>query len=625
MATKETVICVFSANNILPSCHSIRSFNSSCNLVICADRDLKPGKPEHKIGERKARFAASRLSNCIVKVVSFTPDSPESWSDFNDLHCYESLEAVSNQLKIDPSAFVEIIKLGYLGKKYFYFNTQSLKMESLTPTEHNKNQYLAMANHKYWGDHYAYKKDKEGNQTVYADFEAVTEKIFEEQRAKGFFKYDNIRGYGTNKDDKEIIVNLGDSLFHKGHKVSIFSNTIKSKYFYEANKAIDINFKSELTEKEGQSIVETFQKLNYKNERDYVYLCGWLALSQVFGALDWRPHIWITGVKGSGKTTILKWIHDMIPFSIAVKDSTAAGIKQEIKNNSMAVIYDEAEPNDEIGKKRMAQVIELARQCSSLTDSRVLRGTIHGDAICYRTNAIFLFGSIQKFLPTTADVSRFFPVEMIASRNQQAQEFTNIQLEMEKIATDSNKIFTRMVNRFDQLQENIKVAVKTIKAEGNDARPADQLAAIIAGYYTLQYDSPMTENHVLGLMELIEYNTSEYKESSEMEESELCLDTILDLIPIGRHVTIGQTVDESRRSCNPFHEKDLESVGIRFNKRDNIIFVSSMNIQLKKLLRDTIYSDYVTLLKRHKNFIKYGLSRIAGSPRKGMFIKLEGE
>ena len=195
----------------------------------------------------------------------------------------------------------------------------------------------------------------------------------------------------------------------------------------------------------------------------------------------------------------------------------------------------------------------------------------------------------------------------------------------EKIATDSNKIFTRMVNRFDQLQENIKVAVKTIKAEGNDARPADQLAAIIAGYYTLQYDSPMTENHVLGLMELIEYNTSEYKESSEMEESELCLDTILDLIPIGRHVTIGQTVDESRRSCNPFYEKDLESVGIRFNKRDNIIFVSSMNIQLKKLLRDTIYSDYVTLLKRHKNFIKYGLSRIAGSPRKGMFIKLEGE
>ena len=38
----------------------------------------------------------------------------------------------------------------------------------------------------------------------------------------------------------------------------------------------------------------------------HLLLAGWVALAPVCGALGWRPHAWITGKAGSGKTTIMK-------------------------------------------------------------------------------------------------------------------------------------------------------------------------------------------------------------------------------------------------------------------------------------------------------------------------------
>lgn len=110
MATDLPVIVCFQASNILASIQTVRTINPECKIVICADRDLHPNDPiSHQIGEKKAKFAASKTNNCIVRVVEFPQGSPDNWSDFNDAHQFapNGLNFIKKQLEINLEKFEE--------------------------------------------------------------------------------------------------------------------------------------------------------------------------------------------------------------------------------------------------------------------------------------------------------------------------------------------------------------------------------------------------------------------------------------------------------------------------------------------------------------------------------------
>ena len=74
-------------------------------------------------------------------------------------------------------------------------------------------------------------------------------------------------------------------------------------------------------------------------------LAGWVALAPTCGCLDWRPHIWLTGGAGTGKSLIHRFIspllHDMgVPVS---GNTTEAGLRQTLKSDALPVVFDEAE------------------------------------------------------------------------------------------------------------------------------------------------------------------------------------------------------------------------------------------------------------------------------------------
>ena len=123
-------------------------------------------------------------------------------------------------------------------------------------------------------------------------------------------------------------------------------------------------------------------------------LAGWRVIAPVCGAMPWRPHLWLAGEAGSGKTwvvdNIIKPLIGQVALPVQSK-TTEAGIRQTLRCNALPVIFDEAETQNEDDRKRMQLVLDLARQASSEDGAAIVKGSSAGKASMYRVRSCFLF------------------------------------------------------------------------------------------------------------------------------------------------------------------------------------------------------------------------------------------
>ena len=103
----------------------------------------------------------------------------------------------------------------------------------------------------------------------------------------------------------------------------------------------------------------------------------------------------------------------------------------------------------------MDGVIELIRQCSSRMNTKMLRGTVSGQVLEYNINSIFCLASIQPYLPTQADISRFFTIEMNSNENIDPILWIKIQKLFMEIEHFAPRLFARMVKLIPIIKQNI--------------------------------------------------------------------------------------------------------------------------------------------------------------------------
>jgi putative DNA primase/helicase len=139
-------------------------------------------------------------------------------------------------------------------------------------------------------------------------------------------------------------------------------------------------------------------------------IAGWVALAPICGALDWRPHIWLTAGSGSGKSAILdRYLGPLLgDLALHVAGNTSeAGLRQTLRADALPVVFDEAESNERPDQQRMQSVLSLARVASSESRAQTIKGSAEGDAQRYTIRSMFLMSSIATALKQGADKSRF--------------------------------------------------------------------------------------------------------------------------------------------------------------------------------------------------------------------------
>ena len=95
------VFAAFDAGNLLPVLQRLRAAHRSHWLLVCADDDWQTrdhaGRPDN-VGVRKAVEAAQAVSRTSYTRPIFRVARAKAWTDFNDLHQAEGLDAVRRQL-----------------------------------------------------------------------------------------------------------------------------------------------------------------------------------------------------------------------------------------------------------------------------------------------------------------------------------------------------------------------------------------------------------------------------------------------------------------------------------------------------------------------------------------------
>ena len=149
-----------------------------------------------------------------------------------------------------------------------------------------------------------------------------------------------------------------------------------------------------------------------RGEIDAHLALGGVGQGFIGGAAEWRSHIWITGGKGTGKSTlngekgVITQLYDGALFRSG--NTTSAAIRQQLLNSTVPILLDEIEPDAE--GRRVTEVIELARIASS--GDTIDRGGQDHKATRFTLRSPVWFSSINIPPLQPQDRSRFAFLEL---------------------------------------------------------------------------------------------------------------------------------------------------------------------------------------------------------------------
>lgn len=622
MATQTPTVVAFDSGNLTFVIENLKKANPDIKIIIGADDDFQTviNGRQVNVGINAALYCQKKHQNVTYRKPIFKSRLDET--DFNDLHILEGLETVREQLKINRGEFTDIILLGHVEhKEFYYLSTQSKTIVSLSAAQHDGKFLKALATEKYWAEKYGSKKDKDGNDIP--NWTKISDALLDRQREIGPFDLKKMRGLGVWEDEGRIFVNHGTGVYssQRHHSLSNIDPHLGTKNFYKNAASDAINFDDELSDEEALSIIDAFKYLRFKNDYDFFYVTGFIAIANIFQALEWRPHLWISAKAGSGKSWTLKQISNLINYRLKVKDSSAAGIKQELDCHASMVIYDEAEPH----MPHVPAVIDFARQCSTKNDDKILRGTADGKGLSWEAHACFLLGSITIPNLKKEDHSRFFLVEMDSLDGQTADEVDEIEEKFRKIEKYGKRLLVRMVKNFEVLKANIGICRKLLRHKGIGAREADQLSVIMAGFIMLNTKAVVTEALFDQVFETVKLKESDYMQRNEVDTSsdDAALALFNLILDRGSMRTVNSCLEAFKNGHNHFPELNAYGIEIFQEKAKIRLFVASTNANLDQKMKEVGQLNFRQAIKRSEFFVDAVLKRskmFGGQARRGIVL-----
>ena len=279
--------------------------------------------------------------------------------------------------------------LGYNRGIYYYLPKEAQQVVPLSADHHSKSNLIALASIQWWG------KNFQGTNGVAWD--AAKNGLFRKAAHVGIYDSKRLRGCGAWFDNRRVVLHLGDRLLVDGDQTNV--TAFDTRYIYEAATPTDITNKDPLTKHRAHLLLEVAEMFAWKTPPVSAKLfAGWCVVAPICGALYWRPHVWLTGSAGTGKT----WVVDNVirPIlgnaSLVVQSNTTeAGIRQRLGNNAFPVIFDEAEGSDKYARQRIQSVLELMRQASSETEGEILKG-FAGRSGCFVPDTVLFLSCIDR-------------------------------------------------------------------------------------------------------------------------------------------------------------------------------------------------------------------------------------
>jgi len=515
------------------------------------------------------------------------------WSD-GDEYCSEEL--TSDKLRTDT----EIRCLGFDDSgRYYYQCNRTNHIVPLKSGEHKElNFYGITSDLTYWEKHFG-DPDNLGR----VRWKAAAAKLMNECHKKGFFKPEAVRGGGVWEDAGRIVAHLGRSLRVDGKDVSL--TDFKSTFVYEA-MVQEVELGAPASDEDLAKVLDLASRFPLASKSDAMFLAGSAVCGLLSGVTTWRPHIWLTGDQASGKSSILTYF--LTPLwapaggVVAEGKTSDAGIRQKLRRNAYPVIVDESEADTRLDAERIEGIVSLVRSSSSVSEGRVLKGTISGQGLEFLVRSCFALCSITHALEKPQDRQRF---TLIPCRMTEAHvnAWPDLKTELKATLTPEFALsfYARLISLVDLFRSNAQVyqraIIDVLKA---DARVGEQLGHLLAGAALLQKPIAVTLEAATGAVRRFG-GALPLSDKGESSAPQAALNTLFNFIlqdgmsrkSVWEHIVIADTVGSALDTKQPYVDA-LKRHGLIV--KDHHLFVSSNHNGLVALFKNAGITGHHGLL-----------------------------
>lgn len=513
--------------------------------------------------------------------------------------------------------------LGFDNDSFYYQPHSTGQVTRLSRSSHTGTNLVSLAPLSYWETLYPSKTG--------VNWTAAASSLFERQAAVGVYSPDRIRGRGAWWDKRVSVLHLGDRLVIDGDPRDVSTGVDGSAYLYQrlARLRGPGNAKP-LADDEAFVLAELAERFHWEVPASGLLLAGWAALAPICGALDWRPHAWLTAGAGSGKSAILdRYISPLLGDMglVVAGNTTEPGIRQALRADALPVVFDEAESNERTDQQRMQAILGLARVASSESKAHTLKGSPEGDTQRYTIRSMFLMSSIATALKQGADKSRFAQLTLRnpneLPKAERIAHWEALDKDLDKHVSESigQRLQARTIALIPVIRDSVRIFTRAAADAFDSQRLGDQYGTLLAGAWSLQSSEVVTRDQAWQLIE--QNNWEPYSQSIEIPDEKRCLQRILQhqmRVEGDKTVTrtIGELIDIALHHANDTTvTADLAAATLGRNgikAEQNAICVSNTANAIAAILSDTPWSNcWPTVLARLPGAEKVGVIWFKGS------------
>jgi len=543
----------------------------------------------------KARFPEATL----VKPPSTLP---EGWDLADPLPEGVTIDGILNPPPTPPAAPEPDIPFRCLGHDeagFHYLSYRSGRIVTLSAAEHTELNLQLVTGDDFWGRMSARLRPE----AEHIDYKAIAKSLIAEQFAAGHYDPDHVRGLGCWIEGSTVVYHAGDKLYVNGKPTALHAH--RSPFIYPSRKATRVNLSSPASATESGKLVELSNLLPWAEASWPWVLPAACFIATICGALDWRPHGWLVGSKGSGKTWIYSnFISPILGDAVikALSTTTEAGIRQVLGADALPVIFDEIESKDERSIARIRNVLELARQSSSETGGSIFKGTASGVAKQFRIRSTFIFSSIVSGATEPADESRIARMELSNVRPPDApakfEQLVAIARETLQNPEWCERIRARAIHLAPAIRTSAEVFQRAIAKAAGDARKGQQYGALASGYWHLSTEKPATPAEAVAWASAVDWkdigvsdnDSDEVRAMDILYQSRIQLQdndgkrydhTVEELLYM---YFTGDTRGEAARDA-------LVRIGVNPSKGLRAVDIAVRHVELSRIFRGTHFAD----------------------------------
>jgi len=279
-----------------------------------------------------------------------------------------------------------------------------------------------------------------------------------------------------------------------------------------------------------------------RGETDAMLLLGWTGAAMLSGALKWRPLVWITGRRNTGKSTLRQDLleHVFDGELLSVSDATEAAIWQRLGYAALPVALDEVEAEED--NRRAGRVIRLARQATS--GGIIIRGGADHQGADFIARSCFLFSSILVPPLLAQDRSRMAILEL----ERIDREAERPKLEPRRLRAIGSGLRRRLTDGWWRLGEAIDQWRAALAEAGHDGRGCDQFGTLLACADIMLYDHAVSSDELTSWAEKLSAATLAEREDDAEDETRCLghlLSSILDPYRKGARRSVAEWISEA--------------------------------------------------------------------------------